>query len=128
MKILDKEVEFDFFDAEEMEKYEKEADIAKEKINTIILSTKTMKQSEIINKTCEIVESCFDNVFGVESSKEIFGGKRNFRLCLKAFKDLLKARKEQENELDTELTDFEKELKEINADYKPNRVTRRTKK
>lgn len=128
MKILDKEVEFDFFDAEQMEIYEKESEKAQKNITDMIMNVKTMKQSELINKTCNIIEQCFNNVFGEGSAEKIFEGKRNFRLCIKAFKDLLKARKEQENEIDTEIAEFEKELKEIDEEYKPNRATRRAKK
>ena len=126
MKILNQEIEFDFFDAEQMEKYEKESEIAQKELNSIDINK--MKQSELINKTCETIEKCFDNVFGEGTSKKIFEGKKNFRLCVKAFKDLLKAKKEQVNEIDDEIKDFQKELQEINAEYKPNRVTRRTKK
>lgn len=128
MKILEKEIDFDFFDAEQMEKYEKESEVAQKEIKNMMTNIKTMKQSELINSTCETIENCFDNIFGEGSSKEIFEGKRNFRLCLKAFKDLVKARKEQEDELDVEMADFEKELKEIGIEYKPNRATRRAKK
>lgn len=126
MKILDKEIDFDFFDAEQMEKYEKEAEIAQKELNSLDINK--MKQSEFINKTCETIEKCFDNVFGEGTSKKIFEDKRNFRLCVKAFKDLVKAKKEQVNEVDAEIKDFQKELKEINAEYKPNRATRRAKK
>ena len=62
MKILDKEIEFDFFDAEQMERYEKESEIAQKELNSIDINK--MKQSELINKTCETIEKCFDNVFG----------------------------------------------------------------
>lgn len=126
MKILDKEIEFDFFDAEQMERYEKESEIAQKELNSIDINK--MKQSELINKTCETIEKCFDNVFGEGTSKKIFEGKKNFRLCVKAFKDLVKAKKEQVNEIDNEIKDFQKELFEINAEYKPNRATRRAKK
>ena len=126
MKILDKEIEFDFFDAEQMERYEKESEIAQKELKSIDINK--MKQSEFINKTCEIIEKCFDNVFEEGASKKIFEGKKNFRLCVKAFKDLVKAKKEQVNEIDDEIKDFQKELKEINAEYKPNRATRRAKK
>lgn len=126
MKILDKEIEFDFFDAEQMERYEKESEIAQKELNSIDINK--MKQSELINKTCETIEKCFDNVFGEGTSKKIFEGKKNFRLCVKAFKDLVKAKKEQVNEIDNDIKDFQKELQEINAEYKPNRATRRAKK
>lgn len=126
MKILDKEINFDFFDAEQMKKYEKEAEIAKKELNNIDINK--MKQSEFINSVCEIIENCFDNVFGEETSKILFEEKKNLRLCVKAFKDLVKAKKEQLNEIDNEMQDFQKELQEINAEYKPNRATRRAKK
>ena len=128
MKILDKEIDFDFFDAEQMERYEKESEVAQKEINIMLKNIKTMKQSELINKTCETIEKCFDNVFGKDTSKSLFENRRNFRLCVKAFKDLVKARKEQQDELDVEMADFEKELKEIGVEYKPNRATRRAKK
>lgn len=126
MKILDKEIEFDFFDAEQMERYEKESEIAQKELNSIDVNK--MKMSEFINKTCTAIEKCFDNVFGEGTSKKIFEDKRNFRLCVKAFKDLVKAKKEQVNEIDDEIKDFQKELQEIDAEYKPNRATRRAKK
>ena len=126
MKILDQEIEFDFFDAEQMERYEKESEIAQKELNSLDIDK--MKQSEFINKTYRTIEKCFDNVFGEGTSKKIFEDKRNFRLCVKAFKDLVKAKKEQVNEIDDEIKDFQKELKEINAEYKPNRATRRAKK
>lgn len=126
MKILDKEIEFDFFDAEQMEKYEKESEIAQKELKSIDINK--MKQSEFINKTCETIEKCFNNVFGEGTSKKIFEGKKNFRLCVKAFKDLVKSKKEQVNEIDAEIKNFQKELQEIDAEYKPNRAARRAKK
>lgn len=126
MKILDKEIEFDFFDAEQMEKYEKESEIAQRELNSIDINK--MKMSEIINKTCSIIENCFDNVFGEGVSNKIFEGKKSFRLCVKAFKDLVKAKKEQTNTIDDDIKDLQKELQEIDLEYKPNRATRRAKK
>ena len=126
MKILDKEIDFDFFDAKQMENYEKEADIAQEELKKVNINK--MKESEFINAVCEIIERCFDNVFGEGTSEKIFEGKRNFRLCIKAFSDLVKARKEQISEIDKEVNSFQKELQEINSEYKPNRATRRAKK
>ena len=126
MKILDKEIEFDFFDAEQMERYEKESEIAQKELNSIDINK--IKMSELINKTCTTIEKCFDNVFAEGTSRKIFEDKRNFRLCVKAFKDLVKAKKEQVNEIDDEIKDFQKELQEIDSEYKPNRSTRRAKK
>lgn len=126
MKILGKEIEFDFFDADKMEKWDKCTEKMKNAINK--LDVNNMKQYEFIKKFCEAIEKCFDEVFGEGSSKEIFEGKQNFRLCVKAYKDLVQARKEQDKELIDEVKDVQKELEEINKDYSVNRATRRARK
>lgn len=128
MKILNKEIDFDFFDAKQMEIYEKESEIASKKLSEIISNVKNLKQSEMINKTFDVIENCFNNIFGEDISKEIFEGKRNLKLCFKAFKDLVAARKEQEDEINKEAEELNKELKNIGIEYKPNRATRRGKK
>lgn len=126
MKILDKEIEFDFFDAEQMEKWDKYSEEVKNTISKI--DFKNAKQSEFIRKFCTVIENCFDNIFGEGTSKEIFKGKQNFRLCVLAYKDLVNARKQQDNEIVEEIKGLENELKEINDEYRPNRATRRAKK
>ena len=116
MKILNKEIDFDFFDAKQMEKFEKEAIIVQEKLNNI--NTKNMKQSEFINKICAVIEECFNNVFGEKTSEKIFEGKKNFRLCMKAFNDLVKAKKEQEEQIENEIEKFKEDIKEMDKEYK----------
>ena len=128
MKILNKEIDFDFFDAKLMEIYEKESEIASKKLTEVIANIKNLKQSEMINKTFDVVENCFNNIFGENVSKEIFEEKRNLKLCFQAFKDLVAARKEQEDEVSREAEELNKELKSIGVEYKPNRATRRGKK
>ena len=128
MKILNKEIDFDFFDAKQMEIYEKESEIASKKLTEVIANIKNLKQSEMINKTFDVVENCFNNIFGENVSKEIFEEKRNLKLCFQAFKDLVAARKEQEEEVSREAEELNKELKSIGVEYKPNRATRRGKK
>ena len=93
MKILGKEIEFDFFDADAMEKWDKYTEEMKNTINK--LNVKNMKQSEFIRKFCTAIEKCFDGIFGEGTSKEIFEGKQNFKLCVNAYKDLVQGRKEQ---------------------------------
>ena len=128
MKILNKEINFDFFDAKQMEIYEKESQIASEELTKVLNNLKNLKQSEFINKVFDIIENCFNNIFEENISKEIFEGKRNLKLCFQAFKDLVEARKEQEDEMQKEAEELNKELKSIGVEYKPNRATRRGKK
>ena len=125
MKILNTEVEFDFYDAEQAEKFEKYADIATQELNNI--NANKMKQSVFIKTVCEIVEKCFNNIFGEDISVKIFNNKKDFHLCIKAFKDLVKARLEQENMVAKEIEDLQKEMSEATKKYS-NRATRRAKK
>lgn len=118
MKILNTELEFDFLDADDMERLEKAVDETSKKLNNINTDRKT---SEIIRESCEVIFDCFNTIFGENSDKRIFGEKRNFNVCIKAFKDLVKAKEEQEKA-------FEKEVADIEEKYSPNRATRRAKK
>lgn len=124
MKILNTEIEFDFYNAEQAEKFEKYSDIATQELNNI--NANNMKQSTFIKTVCEIIEKCFDNIFGKDISVRIFNNKKDFHLCIKAFKDLVKARLEQENMIVNEIEDLQKEMTEVTNKYS-NRVTRKAK-
>lgn len=125
MKILDTEIEFDFYNAEQAEKFEKYADIATQELNNI--NANKMKQSIFIKTVCEIVEKCFSNIFGEDISTKIFNNKKDFHLCIRAFKDLVKSRLEQENIVAKEIEDLQKEMTQATDKYS-NRATRRAKK
>lgn len=126
MKILGKEIEFDFFDADAMERWDKHTEEMKNTINK--LDVKNMRQSEFIRKFCTAIEKSFDGIFGEGTSKKVFEGKQNFKLCVKAYKDLVQGRKEQDKELSNEMNGLQKELEEIDKEYAQNRATRRAKK
>lgn len=125
MKILDTEIEFDFYNAEQAEKFEKYADIATQELNNI--NANKMKQSIFIKTVCEIVEKCFSNIFGEDISTKIFNNKKDFHLCIRAFKDLVKSRLEQENIVAGEIEDLQKEMAQATEKYS-NRATRKAKK
>lgn len=111
MKILDQEIQFDFYDATQMKRFDECTDKAIAEINNIDL--KNLKQSVFIDTICSIVENCFESLFEKGSSKKIFQGKRNFKLCIQAFRDLVQARKEQEREILTEIEELNKETMEL---------------
>lgn len=125
MKILDTEVEFDFYNAEQAEKFEKYADIATQELNKI--NANKMKQSVFIKSVCEIVEKCFNNIFGNDVAVKIFNNKKDFHLCIRAFKDLIKGRLEQEEIIANEIEGLQKEMTQATEKYS-NRATRRAKK
>lgn len=117
MKVLDVEIEFDFYDADNMEKFEKYSEEAQKELDNIDnININKLKQSEFIRKTCNIIYRCFDNIFGEGISEKIFKNKNNFKSCVKAFKDLIEARVQQDSEIEEEMEAFKK--------YTPNRVTR----
>ena len=49
-------------------------------------------------------------------------GKRNFKDCVQAFRDLVKARKNQEQEIVDEIKELQKEIQAISYDYSTERI------
>lgn len=119
IKIRDIELDFDFSDADDMERLENAIEKTKKELDNIAIEGK--KYSEVIRETCKHIFDCFNEIFGDETDKKIFGGKTNFNVCKEAFEDLIKARIEQE-------TQFADEMNSIEKKYSPNRATRRAKK
>ena len=116
MKILGKEFEVDFYDADTMEKIEAGIDVVNEKIKKTDLK-KVQKSSAVIRKVCNIIFEFFNSFLGENASKEIFGEKTSLTLCIKAYEDLINEKKKTENEFE-----------EISKKYSTNRVTRRARK
>lgn len=115
MKILDTEVEFDFNDADDMERFEKELDIMSPKLKNMKVVGR--KRSAVIREFCEAVLNCLDKTFGKGTSQKVFGGKTNLTLCIKAFEDLCVARDDYDKE-------FEKQMKTLESKYTPSLVNR----
>ena len=118
MKILNKEIEFDFNDADDMEKLENAVGDTEKKLNNLQITNK--KVSEAIRETCKCIFDCFDKIFEIDSKKDIFNNKYNLNMCLEAFENLAQAKIEQENI-------FEERTEKIITKYSPNRVTERSK-
>lgn len=120
MKILETEIDFDFYDAMQMQKFEANADEMSKKIKEIKPSE--MKQSEFVIAICEIVEQGFNSIFGENISEKIFKGKKNFKLCIQAYRDLVKAREQQEKEVLNEIEGLQKEIQNISYNYSTERI------
>ena len=118
MKVLNTEIEFNFNDADDMERLENAIDETTEKLNNI--KTEGKRTSEIIRESCKNVFNCFNSAFGEGTDKKVFGVKTNFDTCIEAFKDLCNARDEQERGL-------QEKIKDIENKYSPNRAIRRKK-
>lgn len=116
MKILNKEFDLDFYDADVMEKIE----AGMEKVESVAKKGSTVKDqktSTVIRKICDTIFEFFDNVLGEGASKEIFGDKASLTLCINAYEDFINEKKQQDAHLE-----------EISKKYSSNRATRRAKK
>lgn len=119
IKIRNVELEFDFNDADDMEKFENAIEKAQQDLNNV--KTEGNKTSVVIRESCKVIFDCFNKIFGDGTDKKVFGNKTNLNICIEAFKDLIEARIEQENQFTEEINNIEKK-------YSPNRATRRAKK
>lgn len=113
VKILNAELEIDFYDADVMEKIENSFEETQKQVQAY-MQEKTTKTSEVIRGVCKVVFDFFNRVFGEGTDKKIFGTKTNLIDCLKAFEQFVDAKTKQD-----------KELEEISNKYSPNRATRR---
>ena len=75
MNIKGIEIDFDFLDADNVEKFEKEAKKVIEK--TEAKEIVELSYAEALRQECEIVEVFIDNVFGKGISEQIFKRKSN---------------------------------------------------
>lgn len=112
MKIRDVEVNFDFLDADDVERFEREAQKVKEESNE--KEKIEISYAEAIRQECNIIENFFDNVFGKGISDKMFKGKKNLNEHIKAFEDIVNEKISQQRGLENTLDR-----------YQPNREQRR---
>lgn len=112
MKIKDIEIDFNFLDADNIEKFENEARKVINKTNNEKI--KEMTYGEALRQECAIVEEFLDNVFEKGISEKIFKGKKDLMEHIKVFQDIVdeKNRKQQE-------------LQNLYNRYVPNRMQKR---
>nr|DAR36292.1 MAG TPA: hypothetical protein [Caudoviricetes sp.] len=112
MKIRGIEVDFNFLDADDAERFEKEAERVKQECE--IKGKKEMTYSQTIREECKVIDNFFDNVFGKGISFKMFQGKNNLEDHINAFEDIVKEKMEQQ-----------KGLQNTFDRYQPNREQRR---
>lgn len=121
MKIRNIEVDFDFLDADDVERFEREAKKVKEECE--IRSKKEMSYSETIREECNIIERFFDNVFGGNISEKMFNNKKNLNEHIKAFEDIINEKIAQQKGLQSTLNRYKpnREQKRYNQYHKGNK-------
>lgn len=112
MKIKNIEVDFDFLDANDVERFENEARKVVEECQR--QKTKEMSCADAIREECNIIENFFNNVFGQGISERMFEGKKNLKEHIKTFEDIVNQKNEQQKDLQSTLNR-----------YTPNREQRR---
>ena len=86
-------LEVDFTDAGFMAKFENAYEIMLDDVKKV---KKVGKTSEIIRSECEIFFKFFDNLFGLGTSRKMFGNKVSMDLCLNAIDSLYAFREKEE--------------------------------
>lgn len=113
MNILGIELDYDFFDADQLEVYERENKKVVEDIKDPSLY-EGKSNADALRMQCGIIDRFFDTLFGAGTAQRIFKGKANIRDHMEAFGIMsmgaMNARAEFEKTLDK---------------YTPNRAERR---
>lgn len=114
MKIFNVEVNFDFADADDLERFEKEYPETQKQLESI--KWDNSKASETIREFCKVIGNFFDKVFGEGTADKVFEKKMNYRKCLQAFKEVVDEKDKQDKEVDVTLNYLE--------NYSPDRAKR----
>lgn len=103
MRLNGVELEFDFYDADQMEIFEKAFEEAKADIDEAL---KAQKQSQLIRGVCQATINMIDEIFGDGTANEVFQGETNFKKSMQVFNDLVKEKIRQEEEVDNMLKEM----------------------
>lgn len=112
MKILDREIEFDFLDIENLERYESALEEYMKELEEV--KQFKGKDSEGFKKICEIVYHFFNQLLGEGSATQILGEKRNYGKCLKAMQEIVGEKLKSNKEVDNILGKYSLENEPIN--------------
>lgn len=112
MNLKGIEVDFDFLDADDVERLENEFEKVKEECDK--KGKLNLSNSEIIREECNIIDIFLDNVFGKGISEKIFGNKKNLREHIEVFQEVANEKIKYQNDLTNTF-----------YRYQPNRQERR---
>ncbi len=113
MNILGVELEYDFFDADQLEVYERENQKVASDINEPT-QYEGKSTADALRIQCRIVDNFFDAIFGPGTAQKLFKGKANIRDHMEAFGIMTQGAMNARAEFD-----------QIEDKYTPNRAERR---
>lgn len=90
------ELEYDFYDADQMEVFENALERA---IVDVEKALEAKKQSQLIRGVCQVTIDMIDEIFGDGTADEVFQGETNFRKSMQVFNALVKEKIRQEEEV-----------------------------
>lgn len=113
MKINNIDFDVDFTDADVLEKINEGQKIVEEQTGELLKIIDNLTPAEGIRQECKIAKNFLDYVLGDGTSQKLFGDKNSLDQCIKALEDVIKAKEEQENKVNS-----------IISKYSPNRIAR----
>lgn len=116
IKINNIEFDFDSFDADQVEKGQKEFEKVARKLENPPKNLKT--RAEFIRYTVKCVGDFFNTILGKDAAKKIFKDKANFKVAMEAFVEFKEELEKQERDLGVY-------MKNKLGKYSPNRLERR---
>ncbi|MFR1316584.1 MAG: DUF6673 family protein [Clostridium perfringens] len=116
IKINNIEFDFDSFDADQVEKGQKEFEKVARKLENPPKNLKT--RAEFIRYTVKCVGDFFNTILGKDAAKKIFKDKANFKVAMEAFVEFKEELEKQERDLGVY-------MKNKLGKYSPNRLKRR---
>lgn len=105
--------DFDFLDADELDRYLKANEDALERINNKA-DYEGLSTPDQMRLQCSIINDFFDSVFGAGTADKLFGGKNNLGDHMEAFAIMSDAAQQSDSRFD-----------DIRNRYNPNRAQRR---
>lgn len=101
MKILDKEINFSFEDAENMDKVQ----------SLDLKYQEKLQQAKTTLEQCQVYKEFFDKLIGEGTSKELFGDKNNILQIIDAYQDIV-------NEAERVATEINEKSAKMKKKYK----------
>lgn len=114
--------DIDIFDADTSEKIEKAIQKTSNEIKFLEdKSGENLKNHELVRKICNIIFECFNEIFGKDTDKKVFGDKVNLMTCTCAYDELISSTSEMASKQQAKIDSISKK-------YSSNRAQRRSKK
>lgn len=105
MNVLGVELELDFFDADQIEVYEKENERVVERIKEPS-QYEGKSTADSFRIQCGIIDDFFDAVFGSGTSDKLFHGKSNLKDHMEAFGIVSESAKDSRKDLDAVMNKY----------------------